>query len=126
MLSIVDITFNTTCKDGLHVESPHYTVTHSAVLPPSGQRGSLHSSCSFLQFLMVLSIPTNMHSIQTRDHCSPVLSRSTCQEIPDGLQSVVLRIFLISWLDWSIFPFYGGKWRQSPETAVLSLSILDF
>lgn len=41
-------------------------------------------------FLQFLTPPTNIPSIQLRDHCFPVSNRSTCQEIPDSLQPVVL------------------------------------
>lgn len=33
----------------------------------------------------MLSVPTNIHSISTGDHCIPVLSGSTCPEITQCL-----------------------------------------
>lgn len=54
-----------------------FTTKVSAVIPPSGRRCCLHSCCSFLQFMMVLSVPANIHSIQHRDRSFPLLSRST-------------------------------------------------
>lgn len=66
-------------------------------------------STFLVQFPAIPLICTHKYSIQTRDHCSPVLSGSTCQEIPDGLQSLVPRIFRVSWLDCMVQLSLMGK-----------------